>query len=269
MALAARVGSAARDDRLGAGPGAVIVDPTASGGAVAAAGDARWAGAGAAMPAGNPMAHAVMRAIGMVGQRRVALARSTPDAGAPLDVATESLVFLDHPLTSIEAELTASTALDTAGGYLCTGLDMYLTHEPCTACAMALLHSRFERVVFGRRMVRTGALAVGCCGTEKPEAEEASVGDDAALQVKKDLAKLEPRSHFKMNETTREERGSSRQDATILPDKKGGDCAPDDHGLNYGLFWRPGLNWKMLAWQWIDECASVVDGDDLKEDMHA
>lgn len=37
------------------------------------------------------------------------------------------------------------------GGYLCTDLDIYLSHEPCLCCCMGLLLSRYRAVIFPRR----------------------------------------------------------------------------------------------------------------------
>ena len=42
--------------------------------------------------------------------------------------------------------------------YLCTGYDCYLWQEPCTMCAMALVHSRIRRIIFCVRDDRWGAL---------------------------------------------------------------------------------------------------------------
>lgn len=43
------------------------------------------------------------------------------------------------------------------GSWRLTGLTMFVTLEPCSMCAGALVASRIERVVFGARDVRAGA----------------------------------------------------------------------------------------------------------------
>ena len=44
-----------------------------------------------------------------------------------------------------------------AGNYRLPGCTLYVTLEPCAMCAMALLHARVQRVVFGARDPKTGA----------------------------------------------------------------------------------------------------------------
>lgn len=106
---------------------------------------------------GNVMGHAVMRAIGMVAKKRVLVDGNRLEEWAPSENGGERTPFLDAPMTPSEEWYFRLDSLD-ANGYLCLDLEIFVTHEPCLMCSMALLHSRFGRVVFGRRMPKTGAL---------------------------------------------------------------------------------------------------------------
>jgi len=118
---------------------------------------------------GNVMAHAVMRALGMVGRKRLRCASQPLQASAAKaesnfaaaglehDERARDAFFLDLPLTTLEQQHFAADNLK-PDGYLCLKLEVFLTHEPCMMCSMALVHSRVGRVIFKHRMPRTGGL---------------------------------------------------------------------------------------------------------------
>ncbi|OQN98232.1 hypothetical protein B0A48_15508 [Cryoendolithus antarcticus] len=118
---------------------------------------------------GNPMCHAVMRAVGMVGRKRLRVAshpmaktadrgeKALMKAGLNLDQRAHDAFFLDQPVNDFEEQFFRRDNLK-PDGYLCLKLEVFLTHEPCVMCSMALVHSRVGRVFFRERMPRTGGL---------------------------------------------------------------------------------------------------------------
>lgn len=115
----------------------------------------------------NMMGHAALRAISMVAQKRRVIAQlideaaatrnENPNLGQPaMDAEPEP--FASSPLCDLEGQYVTASDNLSPNGYLCLDLEIYLTHEPCVMCAMAILHSRFSRVVFEKRMPNTGAL---------------------------------------------------------------------------------------------------------------
>lgn len=151
---------------LGEPVGAVIVDRKSDRTPllIVAAGDARWVDVAndTRSGCGNVMAHAVMRAIGLVARKRRDLVEEETSGEGGLD---HSQIFADKPLTSVESDAFSMNNM-VPGGYLCLGLEIYVTHEPCVMCSMAILHSRFTRVVFGQRLPRTGGITAGVTSEE-------------------------------------------------------------------------------------------------------
>ncbi len=63
----------------------------------------------------------------------------------------------DHDPTAHAEIVAIRQAAHLLGNYRLPECTLYVTLEPCAMCAMALLHARFARVVFGARDPKTGA----------------------------------------------------------------------------------------------------------------
>nr|XP_020665160.1 probable inactive tRNA-specific adenosine deaminase-like protein 3 [Pogona vitticeps] len=120
--------AAKRGARQGMRPvGAVVVDP-ATGNVLAVGHDCR--------DGLNPLLHAAMVCIDLVAHSQ--------GGGAYLYNNYPACTFL-KPDSTVDHSSSFGDGLP----YICTGYDMYLTREPCLLCAMALVHSRIERVFYG------------------------------------------------------------------------------------------------------------------------
>ena len=168
---------------LGRDVAAVVVDPVREA-VVAVAGDARWFGKSGNVMIGEKYStglaegrvehHALMRVIAMVANKDARRRTGRKDLSSKM-VTEQDKDLEGRATTPIEKLYTATNpemstypdqladvpALQTTerqDGYLCNGLDVYMTHEPCVACSMAMVHSRFRACIFQRRMPRTGGL---------------------------------------------------------------------------------------------------------------
>lgn len=151
---------------------------------VAVAADARWREGGKTGCTGNPMAHAVMRAISMVAQKLVRAEERKNQT--IMDHILEFEAFQDKPILEDETKVFAMDHPH-PDGYLCHGLELYLTHEPCVMCSMAILHSRMGKVVFRHRMPLTGGLSAEDRGGGHPSLNGADGGRGLGLFWRREL----------------------------------------------------------------------------------
>lgn len=103
-------------------------------------------------------------------QRALALARIGAEAGEipvgalVVDAAGQIIAEAwNQPIASCDptahAEIVAlRQAAQRTGNYRLPGCSLYVTIEPCTMCAGALVHSRIERLVFGATEPKAGAV---------------------------------------------------------------------------------------------------------------
>ena len=62
-----------------------------------------------------------------------------------------------HDPTAHAEVIAIRDAAARTGNYRLTGCDLYVTLEPCTMCAGAIMHARLRRVIYGAADPKTGA----------------------------------------------------------------------------------------------------------------
>ncbi len=84
------------------------------------------------------------------------IVRETP-AGRQVLATGYNRPITGHDPTAHAEIVALRHAATLLGNYRLPECELYVTLEPCAMCAMALLHARFKRVVFGARDPKTGA----------------------------------------------------------------------------------------------------------------
>ncbi|XP_043931111.1 probable inactive tRNA-specific adenosine deaminase-like protein 3 [Protopterus annectens] len=96
----------------------------------------------------NPLLHAVMVCIDLVASGQGGGVYSYRDHPACSFIPSET--YRPAVSSSYSAGNSGSAEAEENGVcYICTGYDLFVTREPCVMCAMALVHSRIERVFYG------------------------------------------------------------------------------------------------------------------------
>ncbi len=104
----------------------------------------------------HPLRHAVLNVVRMVADYRALPISETLAEDVP--VPTPPIEMPVPPLDVVNGDDTS--AARNGSHYLLTALTLFISHEPCIMCTMALLHSRVKEIIYLVPMEKTG----GCGG---------------------------------------------------------------------------------------------------------
>ena len=110
--------------------------------------------------AGHPLGHAVMACIGASAAKYHVFPGSDAPLGPGEQPRAKRLKNCGLSASDLRTEGRGANALirSVQDQYVCTGFDVFLSHEPCPMCAMALVHSRVARVFYAHPYPACGAL---------------------------------------------------------------------------------------------------------------
>jgi tRNA(adenine34) deaminase len=107
--------------------------------------------------------------------RSAAQAGETPIGAIIVDPATDEIIaeahnspIAGHDPTGHAEILVLRAAAARLGNYRLTGLELFVTLEPCAMCAGAISHARIGRLVYGAGDAKGGAVAHGPRFFEQP-----------------------------------------------------------------------------------------------------
>lgn len=106
------------------------------------------------------IALAQAQAAAQAGEAPIGAVIYDPAAGRVVAAAHNAPIGLHDP--SAHAEILALRAAAAAlGNYRLTGLELFVTLEPCAMCAGAISHARIGRLIFGARDEKGGGVLHG------------------------------------------------------------------------------------------------------------
>ncbi|HUZ11462.1 MAG TPA: nucleoside deaminase [Caulobacteraceae bacterium] len=107
------------------------------------------------------------QAAAAAGEIPVGAAVRDPATGEILALAANAPIGLADPTAHAEI-LALRQAARRLGAYRLTGLELFVTLEPCAMCAGAISHARIGRLVFGAIDAKGGAVVSGPRFFESP-----------------------------------------------------------------------------------------------------
>ena len=107
------------------------------------------------------------QAAGAAGETPVGAIVVDPATGEVLGRGANAPIGRSDPTAHAEI-LALREAAERLGNYRLTGLELFVTLEPCAMCAGAISHARIGRVVFGAEDPKGGAVVHGPRFFEQP-----------------------------------------------------------------------------------------------------